>query len=335
MTLTIICGGFWGDEGKGKILSHLALVDKPSIVARAGVGPNAGHTIFFKGKEYKLRLIPSGFINPDTRLLIGAGVLINTKVLFKEIEDTKSQSKLGIDYQVGIIEDKHIEMDSKNKHLSGKIGSTGSGTGPANMDRAMRSLKIARDIPELQEFLTDVSTEINDALDQGENVLAEGSQATFLSLYHGTYPYVTSKDTTSSAICSDIGVGPKKVDEVIVVMKSFITRVGTGELPGELSEEETIEKGWVEYGAVTGRLRRAAPFNFELAKKAVRINSATQIALTKLDIVYPKIAKSNNVDNLKGEALEFIDTIEAKTRCKVTLIGTGPGTEDIIDLREN
>ncbi|MCK4845700.1 MAG: adenylosuccinate synthetase, partial [Candidatus Heimdallarchaeota archaeon] len=70
-------------------------------------------------------------------------------------------------------------------------------------------------------------------------------------------------------------------------------------------------------------------------KKAVRINSATQIALTKLDIVYPKIAKSNNIDNLKGEALEFIDTIEVKTGCKVTLIGTGPGTEDIIDLREN
>ena len=110
MTLTIICGGFWGDEGKGKILSHLALVDKPSIVVRAGVGPNAGHTIFFEGKEYKLRLIPSGFINPDTRLLIGAGVLINTKVLFKEIEDTKSQGKLGIDYQVGIIEDKHIKF---------------------------------------------------------------------------------------------------------------------------------------------------------------------------------------------------------------------------------
>ena len=75
MTLSVICGGFWGDEGKGKVLSYLALKDDPSIVVRAGVGTNAGHTIQFKGKEYKLRMIPSGFINPNTRLLIGAGVL--------------------------------------------------------------------------------------------------------------------------------------------------------------------------------------------------------------------------------------------------------------------
>ena len=106
----------------------------------------------------------------------------------------------------------------------------------------------------------------------------------YISLYHGEYPYVTSKDVTASAACSDVGIGPKNVDEVIVVFKSYVTRVGAGPLENEISEEEINKKGWSEFGTVTGRQRRAAPFNFELAKKACIINSATQIALTKLDL---------------------------------------------------
>ncbi|MHA1197934.1 MAG: adenylosuccinate synthetase [Candidatus Heimdallarchaeaceae archaeon] len=333
MTLSVICGGFWGDEGKGKVLSYLALKDNPAIIVRAGVGSNAGHTILFEGKEYKLRMIPSGFINPKIRLLIGAGVLVDPKVLLKEMKETKSEC--GVDFQSGIIEEKHKRIDSTNSHLKDKIGTTGSGTGPANQDRANRTLKLAKDIPELEPYLTDVSVEINDALDEGQAVQAEGSQAIFLSLFHGTYPYVTSKDTSAAAICSDIGVGPTKVSDVTVVMKSYMTRVGTGELPGELTPDEAKRRGWEEYGTVTGRMRRAAPFNFELAKKAVRLNGATQIALTKFDILYPETAKVNNVDSLKKEHLEFINKIEKETKTKITLIGTGPSSEDIIDLREN
>jgi len=335
MSFSIVCGGFWGDEGKGKILSHLAIADDPAIVARAGVGPNAGHTIEFEGKEYKLRLVPSGFINPKIRLLIGAGVLINPQVLIKELEVTKTKDRLGVDFQSGIIEQNHINIDSTDAHLKGKIGSTGSGCGPANMDRVLRKLKLARDIPELKPYLTDVSVEINDALNEGKQVIAEGSQAILLSLFHGSYPYVTSKDVSAAAICSDLGVGPTKVTDVIVVFKSFVTRVGTGKLPGELSVEETEKRGWTEYGAVTGRLRRAAPFNYDLARKAVRLNGATQIALTKLDILFPDTAKANSIDQIKKEARDFIDCIEEETKVKVSIIGTGPSAEDIIDLREN
>ncbi|MCE7739842.1 MAG: adenylosuccinate synthetase [Candidatus Heimdallarchaeota archaeon] len=335
MPFTVVCGGFWGDEGKGKLLSYLALKDDLESVVRAGVGTNAGHTIEFENREYKLRMVPSGFVNPKVRMLIGAGVLVDPKVLFKELKETKTEDRMGVDYQCGIIEQKHIEIDSTNAHLKEKIGSTGSGTGPANMDRAMRSLKLARDIPELQPYLTDVSVEINDSLDEGKNVMAEGSQAILLSLFHGSYPYVTSKDTSAAAICSDVGVGPTRVDEVIVVMKAFLTRVGTGDLPGELSEEETVKRGWTEYGAVTGRLRRAAPFNYALAKKSVRLNGATQIALTKLDIVFPEIKKSNDIGQIKGDVAEFVDKIEEATKIKVAIIGTGPSAEDIIDLRNS
>lgn len=335
MTFQIVCGAFWGDEGKGKIVTHLALNDNPAIVARAGTGPNAGHTIVYQGEKYKLRMIPSGFINPKARLLIGAGVLVNPEILLKEIKHTNTQDRIGVDFQAGIIEKQHIELDTKNGHLKNKIGTTGSGCGPANMDRALRKLKVARNIPELHPYLADVSEEINTALDEGEMVVAEGSQATFLSLYHGTYPYVTSHDTSAAGVCSDLGVGPTRVDEVIIVMKSFITRVGDGELPGELPFEELEKRGWVEYGTVTGRPRRAAPFNFDLARKAVRINGATLIALTKLDILYPEIAGATSVDKIKGEIADFIDRIEESTKVKVGIIGTGPGAKDIIDLREN
>ncbi len=335
MSFSIVCGGFWGDEGKGKILSYLAIADDPAIVARAGVGPNAGHTIEFEGKEYKLRLVPSGFINPKIRLVIGAGVLINPQVLIKELEVTKTKERLGVDFQSGIIEPNHIEIDSTDAHLKEKIGSTGSGCGPANVDRVLRKLKLAKDIPELKPYLTDVSVEIDDVLNEGKQVIAEGSQAILLSLFHGSYPYVTSKDVSAAAICSDLGVGPTKVTDVIVVLKSFVTRVGTGELPGELSVEETEKRGWTEYGAVTGRLRRAAPFNYDLARKAVRLNGATQIALTKFDILFPDTAKANNINQIKKEARDFIDRIEEETNVKVSLIGTGPSAEDIVDLREN
>lgn len=333
MCATIIVGGFFGDEGKGKILSYIASHDKPKIIARGGVGPNAGHTVILRGKEYKLRQLPSGFMVENARLLIGPGVLINPQILLKEIEDTGVDPKrVGVDFQAGIIEEKHIERDSK-PDLKGRIGTTGTGCGPANADRALRILKIARDINELEPFLTDVPGEIHVALDAGERVLIEGTQGTFLSLYHGTYPFVTSKDVTASAICADVGIGPKHVKDVIIVFKSYVTRVGAGPLPDELSEEEARGRGWLEIATVTGRKRRSAPFNFELARRAIKLNSATMIALTKLDVVFPETKGVKDFDKLSDGAKEFISKIEKELGIPVKIISTGPDLEDTIDLR--
>ncbi|MEM2915189.1 MAG: adenylosuccinate synthetase, partial [Candidatus Bathyarchaeia archaeon] len=128
--------------------------------------------------------------------------------------------------------------------MASEIKTTGTGTGPCNADRVLRKAKLAKDVPELKGFLADVPLEVNEAIDKGENVLIEGTQGTFLSLWHGTYPYCTSKDVTASAACSDVGLGPKKVDDVIVVFKAFTTRVGAGPLPGEISWEEAEKRGW-------------------------------------------------------------------------------------------
>jgi len=327
---TVIVGGFFGDEGKGKIVSYLALKDNPSIVVRGGAGPNAGHTIADGDKVYKVRMLPSGFLNKSSKVMIGPGVVINPTILLKEINDFGVSDRAFVDQRCGIIEETHVERDSV---LKTTIGSTGSGTGPANADRAMRTLKLAKDIDSLSSYLKDVPTAVNQALDENKGVLVEGTQGTYLSLWHGTYPYVTSKDVTASGICSDIGLGPKRVDEVMVVFKSYVTRVGEGPLENELASDTISKKGWSEWGTVTGRQRRAAEFSFSLAKKAIMLNSATQIAITKLDVLFPSCAHKTSYASLDGEAKSFIKNIEDKLGVPVTLIGTGPAINDIIDKR--
>ncbi len=332
MPATVVVGGFFGDEGKGKIISYLALKDKPQITVRGGVGPNAGHTFVLNGEVHKVRMLPSAILSKNTRLMIGAGVVINPEILLSEISKYNVQDRVFIDAQCGVIESSHIDRD-KGDDLKGRIGTTGSGTGPANSDRALRTLHLAREVKELSLYVGDVSNAVNFALDRGEKVLVEGTQGTFLSLYHGTYPYVTSKDVTASGICADIGLGPKRVDDVILVFKAYVTRVGAGMLQNELSKEDAQKRGWFEVATVTGRERRAAPFNFDLARRAIMLNSATQLAVTKLDVVFPECAHVREYDRLSAEARNFIEQIEKSMGRGITLIGTGEDIYDIVDRR--
>ncbi len=328
MACTVVVDGFFGDGGKGKIVSYLVGADNVAVCARGGVGPNAGHTVVKDGVTYKLRMVPCGFVNPDTRLLIGPGVVVNPEVVLKEVEELGIHGRFGIDPQCAIIEPKHVEAD-KRGHLKEKIGTTGTGTGPCNADRALRVAKMANEIPEFEEFISDVPAELNDALDSGANVLLEGTQGTYLSLYHGTYPYVTSNDVCASAICSDVGVGPTRVDQVVLVFKAYVTRVGAGYLAGEISADEAKRRGWDEYGTVTGRQRRAAPFNFDLAKRAAMLNGATQLAVTKMDVLYPDCKSTHEFSDLNPEAVAFIEKIEEEVGLPVTLVGCKSGTEPI------
>ena len=332
MTSTVVVGGFFGDEGKGKIISYLAIKDNPKIIVRGGAGPNAGHTIKDGDQVYKVRMLPSGFLNKNAKVMIGPGVVINPDVLNNEIQDFHVTGRAFIDKHCGIIEETHLVRDSKGE-LKEKIGSTGSGTGPANADRAMRVLKLAKDFDSLSPLIVDVPLEINSALDVNENILVEGTQGTFLSLWHGTYPFVTSKDVTASGICADVGLGPTKIDEVIVVFKSYVTRVGTGPLDKELSVEDAEKKGWSEFGTVTGRQRRAADFDFDLARRAIMLNGATQISITKLDVLFTDCIGKTSFDELTDGAKTFIENIETELNIPVTIIGTGPDICDVIDRR--
>ncbi|MCW3982842.1 MAG: adenylosuccinate synthetase [Candidatus Bathyarchaeota archaeon] len=333
MPCSVIVGAFWGDEGKGKIISYLALKDNLDFCVRTG-SVNAAHTVWQDNKKYALHMVPAGFLNPKTRLLIAAGANVHIGQFFKEVELTQVDAKrMGIDQNASIIEQKHSDQD-KASAINKGIGTTGWGVGPALEERVRRTAKLAKDMPELKPYLCDGITEVNDGLDEGKSVLLEGTQGFMLSLFlGGGYPYVTGRDTSASAIASEAGVGPTRVDDVIIVYKSFITRVGGGPLPGEITKEEALKRGWFEVAAGTGRERRSAPFDFDLAKKTAKINGATQAAMTKLDVIYPSCKGARKFDDLPNEAKEFIKEVEKRTGVPITLIGTGPEALDIIDRR--
>jgi adenylosuccinate synthase len=332
MPCTVIAGAFWGDEGKGKIISYLALKDKLDVCVRTG-SVNAAHTVWFEGKRYALHMVPAAFVYEKCRLLIGAGANVHVAKFLEEVEATNVKNRISVDSQASIVEEKHSIQDKTSAHLKG-LGTTGWGIGPAIEERVRRTAKLAKDIPELQPYLTQVSTEVNEAITSGRNVLLEGTQGLMLSLFYGTYPYVTGRDTTASAICSEAGVGPTRVDNVLVVFKAFVTRVGTGPLLGELTKEEAVKRGLFETAAGTGRDRRSAPFDFQLAKKAAMINGATQAAVTKIDSLYPECKGARTYDALGKEAKQFISKIEEQAGVPAVLIGTGPEALDIIDRRE-
>ncbi len=136
-------------------------------------------------------------------------------------------------------------------------------------------------------YIADVSHEVNTALDAGKNVLAEGAQGAFLDVIHGTQKFVTSSSCIAGSACANLGVGPTRVDEVMGIVKAYITRVGEGPLPTELldSTGEQIRKAGGEFGTTTGRPRRCGWFDLPLAKKSVALNGYTHIALTKLDVL--------------------------------------------------
>jgi len=336
MPATILVGGFFGDEGKGKIVAYLSKHDSPEIVARGGVGPNAGHTVVVDGKEDGLRMVPSGFVCESARLYIGAGVLVDLKVLRDEIRSLKLQGRVGVDHRCGIIDPEHIEAEKNDQHLSGKIGSTGTGCGYANAARVLRKARQAKDVKELEELqlLCDVPLEINDALERKKSVLIEGTQGFGLSLLYGTYPFVTSKDTTASQMALDVGIGPTRVDDVIVVFKSFPTRVGAGPFKTEMREEKAAELHIEEYGTVTGRKRRVGKWDGKMAAYSAMINGATMLALSGLDKLDPACRGAKEYDELSRTVKEFIAKVEHDTRVPVKLISTGPEISEIVDLRE-
>jgi adenylosuccinate synthase len=141
--------------------------------------------------------------------------------------------------------------------------------------------------PRLAPMIADCVGLVHDALGAGQNVLLEGAQATFLDLDHGTYPFVTSSNPVAGGACVGAGVGPRDIDRVIGIAKAYITRVGAGPFPTELADErgnELVERGH-EFGTNTGRRRRTGWFDAVMIRQAARLNSLSEIALTKLDVL--------------------------------------------------
>ena len=341
MPLTVIVGGQFGSEGKGKVTSHLALRDNVDIVVRCG-GPNSGHTVDVNGQRYELRSLPAGFINPGTRLLLAAGCLINPEILLTEIKGTGTDpSRVGIDRHAGIISPSEGEEEAELR-LRDRLGSTLSGTGIGVANRVLRKpdFKLAKDVPELQEFLTDVSAEVNEAVDKNGKVLIEGTQGFGLSVYHlPHYPYATSRDTTASGFLSEVGVSPRLVTDIIMAIRTFPIRVAgnSGPLKDEITWEQLRERSRYptdirEFTTTTKKLRRVGLFDLELVRRAALVNRPTQIALHGMDYLSWHNKSLRDYQGLTPEARSFVDSLELSLGESVTLIGTGPANEELIHL---
>ncbi|GLI53482.1 adenylosuccinate synthase [Thermodesulfovibrio yellowstonii] len=139
----------------------------------------------------------------------------------------------------------------------------------------------------LKKYIADADILINKAIDSGKKVLFEGAQGTLLDIDHGTYPYVTSSNTIAGGACTGAGVSPRKIDNIIGIVKAYTTRVGEGPFPTEIKDSlgEEIRKRGGEYGATTGRPRRCGWLDLVGLRHSVRVNGFTGLAITKLDIL--------------------------------------------------
>ena len=203
----------------------------------------------------------------------------------------------------------------------------------------------------LAPYVTDTVELLHDALDRDEALLLEGAQATFLDLDHGTYPFVTSSNPTAGGACVGSGIGPRYLTRIVGISKAYSTRVGAGPFPTELTDElgdKLVEIGR-EFGTVTGRRRRCGWLDCVMLRKAVRLNSLTELALTKLDVldtfdeikvcteydaagrpvyaVLPgwltDISAVTTVEGLPESAKALIRLVEKEVGVPVRIVGTG------------
>lgn len=317
MPVTVIVGGQYGSEGKGKVALDVARRTGATVAVRVG-GSNAGHTAYDEdGVRHVFRHLPTPVLLPETVCVLGPGSLIDPEVLRCEAEDLAlSTDRLIIDPLASVITKtcKQRECDSG---LGERIGSTLTGSGEALIDRVRRSAtaRLARSDPHLARFTrTPVRDFLRQRLQAGERVVIEGTQGFGLSnLQSPHYPFATSRDTTASAFASEAAISPLDVDEIVLVIRTFPIRVGgnSGPLPRETTWNELARRaskpGLVERTTVTDRPRRVAEFDPEIVRSAIAANAPTSVVLNHVDYLGVGWAKSiERIEALIGRRVDWL-----------------------------
>ena len=385
MSVTVVVGTQWGDEGKAKVIDLLAA--SHSIVARYQGGHNAGHTVVIGDQKYALQLTPSGVFYDSVTPVIGNGVVVDLPTLFKEIDSLESRgistARLKVSSLAHLIFPWHQAIDAALENARGeaKIGTTLKGIGPAYVDKVKRAgirvgevlnpaefekkvreraIAARREVSDiggdtfdveqvvtdfiayakrLAPYVADTVNLLHDAREGGENILLEGAQATFLDVDHGTYPFVTSSNPISGGAAVGTGLGPRHIDRVVGIAKAYTTRVGMGPFPSELTNDlgdKLVDIGR-EFGTVTGRRRRTGWLDTVMLRHAMRVNSLTEIALTKLDVLdtFDEV-KVCVAYKINGEVVRnYPDTVERLASVEPvyeTLPGWNSSTEGITDF---
>ncbi|MCI0378875.1 MAG: adenylosuccinate synthetase [Gemmataceae bacterium] len=338
MGCTIVVGGQYGSEGKGKVVALTAQgFDAPWIV-RCG-GPNSGHTISFGGEEIALRQVPAGAAHPNAVLLLSAGCAIDEDILIGEVRRLRlPRERVIVDPRAVLISEAHR---LEEKEAAERIGSTSSGTGAALRHRMSRAkdVRLAGNSANLSEHVRvePVAPLLHKQLDHGTEVIVEGTQGFGLSLFHGfSYPFVTARDTTAAGFASEVGLSPQQVDRIVMVVRTFPIRVAgrSGPLDNEISWQDVREISGApdvvpEFTSVTKKVRRVARFDIQAVKTASSYNRPTELAVMGLD----RLDYGNHVvqhgSELTPKAKSFIRELEAATGARVNWVGTGFRTSNV------
>ena len=334
MSVSVLVGMQWGDEGKGKIID--VLTRDAEVVIRYQGGNNAGHTVEIGSEKFVLHLIPSGILHPGTDCIIGNGVVVDPLELKKEMENLVARGisveKLQVSSRCHLLMPWHKLLDAFKEMKADpnkKIGTTMRGIGPAYTSKMARTGLRAVEILDKQRFeqhfrdeaaaynktygplgavvldadkafaevweaceylkpyIQDSVVTVHKAVKAGKKVLLEGAQGAFLDIDHGTYPFVTSSNTTSGGACPGTGIPPRAVDCVWGVIKAYTTRVGEGPFPTELknAEGDALRNKGGEFGATTGRPRRCGWLDIVACRHSCFINGVDYLAVTKLDVL--------------------------------------------------
>ncbi|HBN74851.1 MAG TPA: adenylosuccinate synthase [Planctomycetaceae bacterium] len=378
MSATAVVGLQWGDEAKGKIVD--LLTDQHEIVVRYLGGNNAGHTVKFDGKTFKLSLLPAGVLRPGVTSVIANGVVINPEALLKEIAGVESQDvEIGEDLLISdrahVIFPYHMAEEIIYEKLRGEdaIGTTMRGIGYCYREKAGRTHAIRvgdlirpdvlkQKLPEivafknqllsaldpehvafqaeelidqyvdlgkkLEKHITDTTAYLHHQIKAGRRLLFEGAQGSLLDIDHGTFPFVTSSNSSGAGMHSGSGVPERHISRMIGIVKAYTTRVGGGPCPTELKDEtgQHIRDEGNEYGTVTGRPRRCGWLDAVATKYGAEVSGVDCLAVMLLDVLSKlpelKICEAYEINGKRTETFPSqIDDLAAAKPIYRTLKG--------------
>jgi adenylosuccinate synthase len=344
----VLIGGQYGSEGKGQVAAYLAR--EYDVLVRVG-GPNAGHRVSSESGEFTYHHLPSGCRDTNAKILIGAGAVINPAKILAEIRG------LGIDHSRIVIDRNAMTISGADQNneagLQESISSTGQGVGIASArkisERGHASVVLAGNHPDLKALSGSVLEELERAYARGDRIFLEGTQGSGLSLHHGPYPYVTSRDTNVAGCLAEAGVSSNRVRRVVMVVRSYPIRVanpvGKGKTSGPLKREVTVEViadraglnaeklRAAEVTSTTGRPRRFGEFDWSLFRQSCALNAPTDVAFTFADYLHVNNRRAFRFEQLTRGTIEFIEELERVAQAPVSLINCRFDQRSVIDRR--
>lgn len=332
----VVVGGQFGSEAKGHVTAWLSRQRPSPAVVRIG-GPNAGHTVIDRGRPYRMRHVPVGFVNPKSNLYIAPGSEIDPEVLWDEIDlldnnGYKVSERIAVDWSATMITDRH---KADEEELIPRIGSTAKGIGRARADRVMREAVTYGSSEWRYAPPTEVTAALRNELARGNDVIIEGAQGYGLGFHTEYYPYTTSCDCRAVDAMAAVGLSPWEplIDKVQpwVVMRTYPIRVAGNSGPLEQEIDFTIlshELGVEiepERTTVTNRIRRIGRWEPQLALSAIYANGGAvcNVVLTFLDYWYPELAGRKD---LPDHVLHRLNGLSQDIGAPIVAVSTGPNT---------